>query len=480
MTSTPSTHRHKQRPGRHWLLRLFFLCLAILALIRAGWMYREAMHPLRDLEAIRKSGKLRVLLAYDPINYFIYRGSPMGYSYELAERFAKEIGVQLEVVPVRDMNQQIPMLRKGDGDLIAHFMTITASRSRIIDFSIPLDSTSQVLVQHKSGNSGNDRLVRIPEELAGKTVHVREKSAYANCLSEIMKKYGISITIVPVPGSFTTGELIRQVNDGSIRYTVADSNIAVPHQSICPNIDIGTKLSPRQPLAWAIRKKSPLLHNALDAWLAKELHSGDIQVIHHKYYERQYQFRKHALNVFYSGKAGTISPYDRFVKSQAKTIGWDWRLISSLIYEESQFDPDVISWAGAVGLMQVMPSTGAMARVFNLANPEANIKAGTAYLESLEKEWREIRDAETRIKFILASYNVGPGHVRDAQKLAIKYGANPNIWENNVEKFLELKSDPRYYNDAAADLGYCDGAVPVRYTRNILNRYHLYTQVIPE
>jgi membrane-bound lytic murein transglycosylase F len=453
----------------------------LMALLVAGLYNSDSFVPARDLDNIRKSGKLKVLLAYDPINYFIYKGTPMGYSYELAERFSKELGVQLEVVPVRDMNLQIPMLRSGDGDVIAHFMTVTRSRSRSVDFSIPLDSTRQVLVQRSSRKPDDSSgLVRKPEQLDGKTVYVREKSAYYNTLKEIMTRYGISITIIPVHGSVTTGELVRLVNSGEIRYTVADSNIAVTHRSICPDIDIRTPISVTQPLAWAVRKNSPKLREELDAWLIREKHSGDIRAIHRKYYDQQYRFRKYAVNVFYSDKAGSISAYDKIVKEGARNIGWDWRLLSSLIYEESQFDPKVVSWAGAIGLMQVMPATGSMMRIFNLSNPEANVKAGTAYLETLEKEWQEIRDRETRLKFILASYNVGPGHVKDAQKLAIKYGANPGIWENNVEKYLLLKSEPRYYNDAVTDLGYCNGAIPVRYTRSILSRYHLYSQVIPD
>jgi membrane-bound lytic murein transglycosylase F len=476
----------KPEPGRRpkatrAVIATLVVAFAALACLFAGWLNRDLFLPGRDLAEIRKSGKLKVLLAYDPINYFIYKGEPMGYSYELAERFARSIGVQLEVVPVRDLDLQLPMLRSGDGDIIAHFLTVTPSRSRIVNFSTPLDWTREVLVQRgpEKSTEGADHVSK-PEALAGKTVYVREKSAYFNSLRRIMERDGISINIVPVHGSLSTGELIRLVNDGRIDYTVADSNIAVTHQAIYPDIDIRTPVSVTRPLAWATRKSSPNLLNRLDDWLVRQRRSGEIQVMHHKYYQRQYQFRKYAISLFYSDKPGNISSYDKLVKAGAKNIGWDWRLLSSLIYEESQFDPKAVSWAGAVGLMQVMPSTGAIAKVFNLSDPEANIKAGTAYLESLEKEWRKIRDHDTRLKFILASYNVGPGHVRDAQKLAVKYGANPEVWEDNVERYLLLKSEPRYYNDAVTDLGYCNGIVPVRYTRSILGRYRLYSQVIPD
>jgi membrane-bound lytic murein transglycosylase F len=464
-----------------------FLPILILSGIAAGtilggwwWFKRDTIPLKRDLDVIRNSGKLRVLLSYDPINYFIYRGAPMGYSYELAESFSREIGIPLEVVVVRDINQQFSMLSKGNGDIVAHFLTVTGERSGIIDFSTPLDSAQQVLVQRKPADNDSSRIVRNLEVLDGKTIHVRRNSVYNTRLKEIMAEKHISINIVNVQGSLTTSELISKVNDGAIEFTVADDNIASTHETLFPNIDSKTRISPTQPLAWAVRKNSPQLLRVLNHWLDQKKKSGELAIMHDKYYNRQYQFRKHAVHAFYSKHAGKISPYDDLVKKSAKTIEWDWRLLSALIYEESQFDPEAISWAGATGLMQLMPTTAAMVKAGNLSSPADNIKAGTAYLESLEKEWEDIKDQTTRLKFILASYNVGPGHVRDARKLASKYGANPNIWEGNVERYLELKSEPRFYNDTTASLGYCNGKLAALYTRNIINRYNLYSQVIPK
>lgn len=440
------------------------------------WANRDRFLPGRDLSDIRKSGKLRVLLAYDPINYFIYKGAPMGYSYELAERFAKELGVQLEVVTVRDIDRQIPMLREGEGDIVAHFMTVTAKRSHDVQFSEPLDSTSQVLVQRELNNGRKP--IRNLRELDGRSIHVRRNSAYYGWLTEIERQQKIDIDIVAAQGGTSTSELIGMVDDGTIGLTVADDDIARAHRALYPAIDYRTRLGPPQAVAWAVRKNAPELRLVFDRFVELEKRNGNLAMLHQKYYERQYQFRKYARAVF--DKAGTISPYDKLVKAGAQSIGWDWRLVSSIIYEESQFDPSAVSWAGAMGLMQLLPATAAEFGIHDLFNPEANIRAGTAYLESLVREWQEIRDPETRMKFILASYNAGPGHVRDAQKLAVKFGADPERWEGNVERFLLLKSDPRYYNDEAAKLGYCNGRMPVRYARNIIARYRIYEQVIPE
>jgi membrane-bound lytic murein transglycosylase F len=452
-----------------------------VAFIVAGWLYlRSTAIPVRDLAGIRQSGRLRVLLSYDPINYFIYRGAPMGYSYELAQSFAHYLNIPLEVVVVRDMNDQIPMLNSKRGDIVAHLMTVTPERKRIVDFTTPLDSTRQVLVQLKPGDNDSSKLVRRLDHLHGKTVHVHLNSAYYSRLTEIMKSKNITITIVPAAGSLTTSELIGKVSDRAFDYTIADENIASTHLALFNNIDIQTQISSTMPLAWAIRNNSPELLDALNRWLAKSKKSGELAIIRDKYYNRENHFKKHALQVFYSSHVGTISPYDKLVRKYADEIAWDWRLLSALIYEESQFDSDAISWAGAMGLMQLMPATGAQFRIRNLFNPDDNLKAGIRYIRYLEEEWSEIGDRLTRLKFILASYNVGAGHVRDAQRLASKYGARPDVWEGNVEKYLSLTSEPKFYNDPVTTLGYCNGKVAVLYTRNIIDRYQLYREVIPK
>jgi membrane-bound lytic murein transglycosylase F len=481
MTAQPGKRGTAGRdPAKRWQTRLIVIA-SIVACAVAGWLYwRVTATARRDLDDIRQSGKLRVLLSYDPINYFIYRGAPMGYSYELARSFARYLGVPLEVVVVRDINNQIPMLRNNEGDIVAHLMTVTPEREQLVSFTTPLDSTRQVLVQLKPKGDDSSKLVRTLDQLDGKSVQVHLHSAYFTQLAEIRTLREIDFEIVPADGALSTSELIGKVSNGALDYTVADENIARTHQALFDNIDIRTPVSAAMPLAWAVRNSSPELREALNRWLARAKKSGELAIIRDKYYNRQNRFKKHAIHVFYSNHAGTISTYDKLVRKTAKEIDWDWRLLSALIYEESQFDADALSWSGAMGLMQLMPATGAQFKARNLFDPADNLKAGARYLRALDAEWKEIDDRLTRLKFILASYNVGAGHVRDAQRLASKYGAKPDLWEGNVEKYLSLTSESKYYNDPAAALGYCNGKVAVLYTRNIIDRYQLYREVIPK
>jgi membrane-bound lytic murein transglycosylase F len=450
--------------------------IPVLAVLLLPLAYLLFFRSHRDLEEIRESGTVRVLLSYDPINYFIYRGTPMGFSYEAAKSFCTSLGLQMEVVVVRDLNSQLDRLQAGEGDLVAHNLTITPDRRTMVEFSDPISYTRQVLIQKKIPGG---KPVQSVGDLEGRQVHVRKESAYYTELMKLRRDEGIDVEIVTVPGERTTSGLIRDVSKGAITHTVADRDIATAHRTLFPDLDTTVPISLSQPLAWGLGRHSPELLHALNVWLSEKSTATLFAVLHLKYYEQQYTFRKRAISIFYSGKQGQISPYDRLIRRYAATVGWDWRLLASLIYEESQFDPGAVSWAGASGLMQLMPQTAGMYGIHNLIDPEANLKAGTLYIRSLQKEWSDIADHETRMKFILASYNVGPGHVRDAQALAKKFGKDPNRWEENVEHYLRLKSKPLYYRDEASKYGYCNGGMPVRYTRNILSRYSLYSQAIP-
>ncbi len=171
--------------------------------------------------------------------------------------------------------------------------------------------------------------------------------------------------------------------------------------------------------------------------------------------------------------------YDDLVKSYSEGINMDWKLVSSLICQESNFNPSVVSWSGARGLMQLMPATAKMHGITQLSNPEQNIKAGTRHLKFLNKLWaKEIENKDERMKFILASYNVGSGHVKDARRLAEKYGKNPDIWEDNVDVFLKQKSNPYYYKDPVVKYGYCRGSEPYKYVNEVLGRYLQYKAMI--
>jgi membrane-bound lytic murein transglycosylase F len=448
------------------------------------YVYSESNLP--DLQEINQRGKLIALTGYSPTGYFVYKGTPMGFEHDLLQLLAKDLNLQLEIIVVKDMNQIVDMLNKGEGDIIADNFTVTKERDMLLDFTKPLLTTRQVLIQKKpvgwrkmTAEKVEDNLIRNPIDLLGKTVHVRRESAYYSRLKNLSEELGGDIHIIEETGETETEALIKMVSEGKIPYTVADENLAMIHASYYPDLDIKTPISFDQRISWAVRENSPLLLEAVNGWIKKVKKGPYFNLIYDKYYKNNRRVDEMVKCAKISSCGRNISPYDNLIIKHANEIGWDWRLLASLIYQESQFDPHAKSWAGACGLMQLMPATAESFGAVNLENPAESLRAGTKYLQWLEKYWeKKVPDKDERIKFIMASYNVGQEHVADAQRLANKYDKNPAVWDDNVAYFILQKSNPKYCTDPVVKYGYCRGSEPFEYVNNILARYEHYKKLI--
>ncbi|UCG26685.1 MAG: transglycosylase SLT domain-containing protein, partial [Bacteroidales bacterium] len=273
--------------------------------------------------------------------------------------------------------------------------------------------------------------------------------------------------------------LIRLVANGEIDFTVCDENIALVNQTYYPILDVSTAVSFPQNLAWAVRKEGSVnLLRDINEWLSEFRNTTKFAVIYNKYFKNQ-KSREWVESDFFAMSSGRISPWDEYIKRYSDSLGWDWLLLTSMIYQESRFDPNVYSWAGAYGLMQLMPSTAQRYGIGKNSSPEKHIEAGVKFLKWLDNVLMDrVPDNEQRIKFILASYNVGLGHVLDGMNLARKNGKNPRIWDENVDFYVLNKSDPRFYRDPVVKYGYCRGEEPYNYVSEILERYDHYKNII--
>ena len=320
-------------------------------------------------------------------------------------------------------------------------------------------------------------MIRNQLELAGKEIYVQKNSAYASRLKNLSDEIGDSIHYKEVPDE--DEELIIRVANGEIDYTVCDENVALVNQTYYPNIDVGTAISFPQNLAWAVNRGADELKDSIDHWLTEFKKSREYRTIYNKYFRSQ----RSAVIVqsdYFAISSGKISQYDEAIIKYAREIGWDWRLVASLIYQESRFNPKANSWAGAYGLMQLMPTTARRFGVSRNSPPEEQIRAGVSFIKWLDNRFSdEISDKQERIKFILGSYNAGPGHVFDAMNLADKYGKDPRIWSKNVEEYLLKKSNPAFYRDPVVKYGYCRGWETYNYVIQVLDRYEHYKNFIP-
>lgn len=439
---------------------------------------------LSTLEKIKKRGRIVALTDYNSTSYFIYRGTPMGFQYDMLKMLAEHLGVNLEIIVSSDLQGSFEQLQKNQCDVIAINLTVTKERTKIVDFTKPVIQTRQVLIQRKpdgwekmTAKEIDKQLIRNQLDIAGKTVYVQSGSSFIDRLHNLSDEIGDSINIVPID-NYETEQLITLVAKGEIDYTVADENVAMINQTYYPQIDVKTAISFPQNLAWAVNKESKDFLEEINNWLDNIEGTAKYAVIYNKYFKNIKAARRQTSD-YLSVTGGKISVYDDAIKKYAEAIDWDWRLLASMIYQESRFNPKVKSWAGAYGIMQLMPLTAERFGVNRHSSPEKQIEAGTKFIKWLDDQLKdEIPDKQERIKFILASYNVGLGHIQDAMTLAKKNGKDPLKWEDNVDYYVLNKSNPKYYRDPDVKFGYCRGQEPYDYVIAILDRYEHYQNAI--
>lgn len=444
-------------------LLLFLLSVLVIC---CGDKKKSAGKTQYDLPQMKQKKELVVLTMNRSTSYFIYRGEEMGFQYELAQQFAASQGMTLKIKTARNMKEMITKLHKGEGDIIAFNVPYTKENKDSLLYCGEQIVTHQVLVQRKDGKSAP--LTNVTQ-LIGKHVYVKP-GRYLQRLRNLNSELGGGIQIHEVKAdSVTTEDLIYQVSIGKINYTIADDEEALLNKTYSENLDVSLAVSFDQRSSWTVRKNTPLLAAAATKWYKDNVSTAQYKSSMKRYFD----ISKQRAGAHYRFSKKKLSPFDHLFRQYAKKIKWDWRLLAALAYKESTFDPKVVSWAGAKGLMQLMPST---ARKFGLPrgkerNPEESIKAATRYIAFTEKQFSNIKNQHTRLQFVLATYNAGYGHISDAMALASKYGKSKHIWSGNVEKFILLKSNEKYYSDPVCKNGYFRGMETCNFVSDVFNYY---------
>lgn len=432
------------------------------------------------LRQILETGVLKVVIDYNSTNYFVYRGRPMGYQYELVLALCEDLKVKPEITVSNNMAETFEGLKTGRFDLVAKNLTVTRARRQEIAFTKPLKQTRQVIVQRKPSKNTPDSLyLSTTLELAGKKIYVQQNTTYYRRLVHLSEEIGHPIEIAEdsVNG---VEQLVAMVARGEINYTVCDENVALLNQSYYPNLDVSLKISFPQNIAWGVRKDATDWKEYLDRWIVQFKKTRKYRQIYHHYFESS-RTAGRFNSEFHSISGGKISEFDALVKPLAAKYGWDWRLISSIMYHESRFNPEIESWGGAYGLMQLMPNTAEALGVDDIFDPAQNIEGGILMLNWLDEQLSaSIPDSTERIKFVLAAYNIGLGHVKDAQRLAKKHGKNSHIWENNVDYYLRNKSSETYFKDPVVKWGYARGEEAYNFVNRVTGNYEHYRNLIPK
>lgn len=456
---------------------LIIACICMLACHQKPQQQIDVNMEHYDLPQMKDSGTLVALTLNSSISYFDYRGESMGFQYELAKQFAQSLGLKLEIKTAQNIENLVHMLLQKEGDLIAYPLPVTKDFKDSVTFCGEDIITHQVLVQRNS-NKTMKALTNVTE-LIGKEIYVKS-GKHLDRLNNLNEELGGGIVIHEVTNdSITNEDLIMQVSNGIIDYTISDNDLARLNKTYYPNLNISLAVSFDQRASWAVRKTSPLLSEAANLWHKENMTSPAYKASTKKYFENS---KRLPHGPILSIKDGKISHFDHLFKKYAPEVGWDWRVIASLAYNESNFDTTAVSWVGAKGLMQLMPRT---ARAMGIPegkeqNAEESVKAATKYLAQISRSFSKVTDPEEKMKFVLGAYNAGLGHIFDAMALAEKYGKNKYLWDDNVATYILLKSNEEYFNDPVCKNGYFRGRETYNFVKDILGRAEMYKQNIKD
>lgn len=441
----------------------------------------EVSEPVqRDLAEIEKRGTFRMITYYSSNTYFLNQGIEVGFEYELIREFTRENDLALEVVIVGADENPFELLNSGAGDVIAANYTITPERRKIVDFTRPYNLVDQILVF-------STELSPIPktiEELVERQIpiSVRRNSSYYTKLTELQDQ-GYDLNIQILQNELDTEATLVEVAQGNLMATVADDNMFDATNRYMDGLFPGPTIAENDTIAWAVRSNAPDLQNEMNKFLYKHFRftqdrerprrSTFLNILRQRYFQEGPQIAQYYNPEWQYQTMGIISPYDEVIKSVSDSLNVDWLMITAMIAQESEFNPNSKSWAGAVGLMQVIPRFVEV-EYEQLYDPVTNIKQGVTIFKDHLEHYAYL-DSTNQVKFALAAYNSGMGHIADARRLAIDQNKNPNEWENIADALLKLMQR-RYYQQARH--GFARGIETVQYVDEIMNRYRTYETIL--
>lgn len=396
-----------------------------------------------DLDEMRQRRLIRVLVSHSKSSFFYDRGHPKGFEVELLralEAFLNdgaliEEKVRIGFIPTR-FDRLLEDLEQGRGDIAASGLTITAARSGRVDFSEPyLSDVHEILVTNRSLAG-----LKSTEDLAGRRVFVRAGSSYAEhlaILSEgLVAKRLPAIEIVDAIPELVTEDLLEMVHAGVLPLTVADAHIAELWAGVLPQILVRNDLVIHRGggLGWAVRRENPKLLAILNAFLRRNRKGTLLGNILFKRYFAQTDWIDNPISEVERSK---LDEGAALFRRYASRYDLDWLALAAQAYQESGLDQAKTSPAGAVGIMQVLPSTAAdpSIGISDITTLENNLHAGAKYLALLRDRYfsePEI-DPKARVDFAWAAYNAGPARIRRLRRKAEERGFDPNRWFENVE-----------------------------------------------
>jgi membrane-bound lytic murein transglycosylase MltF len=396
-----------------------------------------------DFDDLIKRRLIRVAVTFNRTHYFIDKGQQRGLAYESIKQFEDDLNADLKTGNLKVYVAPMPLSRDqlgsalltGQVDLIAAMITVTPGRQEVVAFSEPTRKNVSEIVVTGPGAPA----IATVDDLAGQEVFVRERSVYAEtlaALNEQLKARGKpAVTITPLPGVLEDDDVLEMVNAGLVPITIADDYLAQFWKKVFSNLTVHDEIAVRSggELAIAARKENPKLLQYVNKWI-REHGKGDAF--------RNTIERRYLDNVKYAKNAASEAERKKFIavvdlfKKYGAQYDVDYLLMAAQGYQESTLDQDAKSHVGAIGVMQVMPATGKELNVGDITKIEPNINAGVKYMRFMMDQYYkdDPMDALNKGLMTFASYNAGPGRIRQLRRETEKRGLNPNVWFGNVER----------------------------------------------
>jgi len=422
------------------------------------------------LEEIQAKKRLDVVILNAPTVYYVGKVTQKGFEYDLLLSFAKSINVELNLTVVHTVKDALDLTRKGVGDLTSASLSINKEREKEFLFGPYFNSIYEELICHNGltslKNSPQDR-----DLLVGLKIMVGKNTSSETTLSKLQEHIlGFEFNTTT---ELSTDELLEQVWKKNIDCTVADSHMFMISRRYYPELIRTIRLSKKINLGWILRKGDDSLVNELFRWMNRYERSGKMAELHNFYYGFLDVFDYYDTKVFYKRLKTTLPKFERYFRKAGKKYNIPWEMLAAQSYQESHWNPKAKSYTGVRGMMMLTQETAKILKVRNRVSVVQSINGGAKYFDMMKKVLPKEVTGKNLWALSLAAYNVGIGHIYDAQELAKKLNKNPYSW-SDLKTVLPLLSQKKYYKNLK--YGYARGNEPVRYVDAIQSYYDIIIQ----
>ncbi|HUH43511.1 MAG TPA: membrane-bound lytic murein transglycosylase MltF [Sulfurimonas sp.] len=439
------------------------VALFAISFFAFGWithaLYNDAYKMIKEstLKKIKKGGVLNVVLLNSPSTYYIGSDGPKGFEYDLVELYANHLGVKLNITTANTIKEALELSKNPDIHITSASLTKTPEREKQFNFGPSYyEAQEQVICNRSMLLDG--RFPSDADSLTNLNLVVGEGTSYSETIEDL-KKQGFDITAT-YTADYSTEELISQVDTHEIDCTIIDSNIYALNQRYFRNILLAFDISNRRQQAWILAPDSKMLKDDMYSWLNTVNQSGEMARLKDHYYSYVLFFDYYDTVMFYKRIKTRLPKYESHFKEAAAKYDIPYTALEALSYQESHWNPNAVSYTGVRGLMMLTQDTASLLGVKNRIDPQESIFGGAKHLDQMIKSVNVEVTGEDRLKFALAAYNIGLGHVFDAQKLAQQIGLNQNSWAD-LKKVLPLLAQKKYYRTLKH--GYARGSEAVKY-----------------